>query len=276
MKHIILVALILISCSLAHAAKRTISNPKFSASSSDNVQITRIEVDDLETVIYLSVRQPEGSDVLVSPKTYIQSSDGGEKLFVTRSEGITLNESQAIPKSQQLSFVLHFPKLADRVSRINYRAGDSGNYWHIFEIVVNPNLELIRNSPQPEIGYREENGKKWKYIHNPKYAAKRGRGLNIVEIELMDTATVIHFEYHGTPNNWIRVPAQTCIQPGDGGELLFVKGAIGIPFDEKVLLNETGDYAFSLYFPKLDKKVKLIHYKEVNPGGNWFIFDIEI
>lgn len=276
MKNIILVTLMLISCSLVHATKRTISNPRFSASSSNNVQITRIDVNDMETVVYLSVNQPEGSDILVSSKTYIQSSDGAEKLYVTRAEGITLNENLPVSELQYVSFILHFPKLADQVNRINYRAGENGNYWHIFEIVVNPNLDLIRNLPASQKGYHEMNGKKWKYIKNPMYAAKSTSGLNIVEIELMDTATVIHFEYHGTPNSWIRIPSQTCIQPADGGELLFVKGAVGIPFDEKIVLGETGDFAYTLYFPKLDKKVKSIHYKEVNPGGSWFIFDIEI
>ena len=275
MKNIILAALVLFSCNIV-SAKKVIVNPSFSARSSENIRITRIETDDSGTTLYLNVTQPEGSDVLVSSKTYIQPSNGGKKLYVTGSEGITLDESMIVPHSRQLRFELHFPKLDDQVGQINYRAGENGSYWHIFEIETNPNFNLVRKLPEPGIGYREMNGKKWKYIQNPRYAAKKGNGLEIVEIELMDTATVIYFEYHGAPNNWIRIPSQSCIQPADGGKLLYAKGAVGMPFDEKVYLGENGFMAYKLYFPPVDKKTTLIHFKEANPGGSWFIFDIEI
>lgn len=276
MKNIILAALILISCNLVKA-KKTITDPKFSASSTNNIRINMIDLDELETVLYITIHQPEGSDVLVSSKTYIQSSDGGDKLFVSKAEGITLDATMPVPRSRKVTFILHFPKLAKEVNRINFRAGEDGNYWHVFELVVNPNLSLARNLPEPEIGYRKLDGKKWKYILNPRYAAKKANGLKIVKIELMDTATVVHFEYQGVPNNWISIPSQTCIQPGEGGKLLFVKGSDGIPFDEKIIITEnTGIIAYKLYFPKIEKGVKTIHFKEVNPSGSWFFFDIEI
>jgi hypothetical protein len=273
MKNIILITILLISVNLL-SAQRIVRQPRYSASSDQSVQIAKIEFSDLETTLELVIRKPEGSGILVSSKMYIQSSDGGKKLYVQKSEGIELEEEYYLNKSNRKTIKLHFPALDKNVNRINLRSGEKGSNWQIFEIIVNPQF---RNEvlPKPEIGYREANGKKWKYIINPKYAAQKGAGLKLVEIELKDTVTIVHFEYNGRPNNWIYIPSQTCIQAGNSKELLYVTGAEGITFDKKVFL-ESGEIAYALHFPKLDKKVKTINFKEVNSGGNWFIFEIEI
>lgn len=274
MKQLILTATLIILANCIFA-QRVLKSPRYSARSDNNVQVSKIELYKEQTVIELEIRIPDGSIVNVSSKTYIQSSNSEKKFYIKNIEGLALNEDVYFTNSSKKKLKLHFQALPENTNRINLRAGKEASNWHFFELVVNPRFTSEYHQ-EPEVGYREADGEKWKYIIYPKYAAKRGHGLKLLEVELKPASTVLHFEYSASPGGWVFIPAETCIQESNGGELLFVEKTEGLNINEKTIIDHKGKKTFTLHFPKLDKKVKAINFKEVNPGGNWFIFEIEL
>ena len=89
----ILLLLILSFFGFASFAQKIIKNPVFSATTASNVKITKIELHDTVTVIDFEVDFiPYWWIRVKSDKTHIQDSNGGEKLYVQRAEGIQLDE----------------------------------------------------------------------------------------------------------------------------------------------------------------------------------------
>lgn len=136
-----------ISIGAATVAQKTIENPSFSATTSDYVTITHVELQDTATVIDFEVEYFPGWWIQVSSdKTYIQNSQGGEKLFVNSAEGIELNEKHWTPDNGKNVYTLFFhrwtaqfnplisrrktgryltlnlsPKRGNHLSRMNYK-----------------------------------------------------------------------------------------------------------------------------------------------------------
>lgn len=89
---------------------------------------------------------------------------------------------------------------------------------------------------------------------------------------MSEDETILSFSYYN--NGGFSVPRETCIQEGDGGELLFVKYAEGTNVSEKV--TKRGMVHYKLFFPPISDHAQKIHFKEVNKGGNWYVFDIDV
>lgn len=277
MKSIIFITLITANSLIVNA--QTILNPKISARSVSEVyvQINQIELTDDRTTISFTVRQAEGGSIIFIPEeTYIVPSEGGEKLFLQKAKGIEINKKVTMSKNGRQSFKLYFPKIEKNVNKINYRGGNENNNWNFFEININPNITDAQSIILPEKTIINKDGKQWKSITNPRYAAKSRNTFNIYKIELMDTATVLYFEVTQR-GGWISVPSESCIQPSNGGDVLYVKSAEGTIINKRRILNEdSGTLNYKLYFPKIDESVKKINFKELNKGGNWSVFEIDV
>ena len=111
-----------------------------------------------------------------------------------------------------------------------------------------------------------------KTINWPVFKGTTANYIKILKIELTDTATVIDFRVHFSPNMWIRVPSDTYIQNSAGGDKLFVRSAKGIKINEEHFTPENGVNDYTLYFPPLDKNVETFDYQE----AQWKIFGIEL
>jgi len=113
-------------------------------------------------------------------------------------------------------------------------------------------------------------------IEKPRYGLSTARTVNIVKIEVADTATVLYFHTTEKPGNWIYIPQQTYIQPLNDTNKLFVVASDGIPLNGKFVMTASGAVDYKLIFPKIAKSVNKVDYGEANSGGNWFIYDIEM
>jgi hypothetical protein len=109
-------------------------------------------------------------------------------------------------------------------------------------------------------------------IEWPGFKGTTASYIKILKIELTDTATVMDFRVHFSPNMWIRVPSDTYIQNSAGGDKLFVRSAKGIKINEEHFTPENGVNDYTLYFPPLDKNVETFDYQE----AQWKIFGIEL
>ena len=111
-----------------------------------------------------------------------------------------------------------------------------------------------------------------KTIEWPVFKGSNCNYVKIVKIELSDTATVMDFRIHFTPNMWIKIPDETYIQNSAGGDKLFVRSAKGIKINEEHFTPENGINEFTIYFPPLDKSVEMIDFGDMS----WKIFGIEL
>lgn len=111
-----------------------------------------------------------------------------------------------------------------------------------------------------------------KTIEWPVFKGSNCNYVKIVKIELSDTATVMDFRIHFTPNMWIKIPDETYIQNSVGGDKMFVRSAKGIKINEEHFTPENGINEFTIYFPPLDKSVEMIDFGDMS----WKIFGIEL
>lgn len=275
MKNIYIILFLIINGLFCHAQK--IPYPKISArsSSAKEVQIYQIELTESYTIISFTVRQPKGTILFIPSETYIVPSEGGEKLLLQKAKGISIDKNVMLKGKGRISFQLYFPKIGNNVKKIDYRGGDMNNGWSFFEISTNPNRAEPHNVALPEKAIINRNGEIVKSITYPRYAAKSFDDFNIYKIEMMDTATVLYFEVMQR-GGWVFVPVKSCIQPSDGGNVLYVRSAEGIRIGQKVTLESTGKIFYKLIFPKIDENVKKIDFKELNELGNWSVFELEI
>jgi hypothetical protein len=258
---------------------QTIKNPQVSARSDSAgfVQIEQIELTGNSTTISFIVILPKGTTIMIPSDTYIIPSEGGEKLFVQRATGITLDQAIKEPRGGKLSFKLVFPGIEKNVTKIDYRAGNGGSNWHFFEINIDPEWNKKPDyKPTPDRGIIVKNGKPWKYINNPGYTAKSDNSFRISRVEMADTATVLYFEISRMTGNWVYIPADSYIQSSDGGDLLYVTAAEGTSTNEEIWLEDTGMMTYKLYFPPIDKSVKKINFKELSKSGNMSVFEIDV
>jgi len=114
-----------------------------------------------------------------------------------------------------------------------------------------------------------------KTIEYPRYAGSTASNVNILKIELLDTATVLNFMVTGQANSNISIPKASNIQPSTGGEQLFVQKAEGIELAKWTPIPESGEITYRLFFKKLNDTTEMIDFGE-GSEGSWFIYNIEL
>jgi thiol-disulfide isomerase/thioredoxin len=114
-------------------SQSVIENPKTGLSLNNNSTITKVELTDTTTVLYIHTKYNPGWWISIPKETYIQPV-GSEKLFVKRAEGITLNDRYTMPASGEVSYVLTFPAIAKTTSYIDYGEANEGGNWFIYDI----------------------------------------------------------------------------------------------------------------------------------------------
>ncbi len=113
-------------------------------------------------------------------------------------------------------------------------------------------------------------------VETPYYTARNSPAVDIVKIELRDTATVIYCNATYIPKWWIKIPSSTYIQATEGGEKLGIITAEGITIDEEFWMPESGKTSYTLFFPPLGASTKAFDFIEC-PSSNCFnIYDISL
>ncbi|MFC5684024.1 TlpA family protein disulfide reductase [Flavobacterium sp. MAHUQ-51] len=131
-----LTLLVLLLISSAIFSQKIIEKPDYGFSNLPG-KLTKIELTDSATIIHFYIKYPTGAWIFIPKESYIQDVNGGEKYFVTKTEGIPLGERYTMTESGEVSYQLHFPKLNASVDKVDFGEANEGGNWTVYDIVIN-------------------------------------------------------------------------------------------------------------------------------------------
>lgn len=99
--------------------------------------------------------------------------------------------------------------------------------------------------------------------------------LEVKQVELTDTATIVHFNAYYIPKYWIQVSKNIQLVDEKGASYTLQK-ADGITPGEHFFLPESGEAEFSLTFKPLPLETKLFNFTEGTAQNDWQINGIKL
>lgn len=162
MKKILFLFAILLSASSAFAQKN-IDKPDYGLSNLPG-SITKIELTPEATILHFYIKYYPGQWIFIPKESFIQDVNGGEKIFVTKTEGIPIAERYTMPESGEVSYKLYFPKLDNTVNKVDFGEANEGGDWSIYDIVIN---EKDSESLMPKVlqgnWFQTDGSNQWDY-----------------------------------------------------------------------------------------------------------------
>ena len=137
MKRSALTILLFLFSAIVVYSQTVINNPKTGLSLNNNSTITKVELTDTTTALYIHTKYVPGWWISIPKETYIQPV-GNEKMFVKRSVGIPLNDRYTMPASGEVSYTLIFPPIPKNTQYIDYGEANEGGNWFIYDIAIKP------------------------------------------------------------------------------------------------------------------------------------------
>jgi thiol-disulfide isomerase/thioredoxin len=129
-------SLVVLLFTITTFSQKTIDKPDYGFSNLPG-KLTKIELTDSATIIHFYIKYPTGQWIFIPKESYIQDVNGGEKQFVTKTEGISIGERYTMPESGEVSYQLYFPKLNAAVNKVDFGEANEGGSWSIYDIVIN-------------------------------------------------------------------------------------------------------------------------------------------
>ncbi len=145
-------------------AQIIVDHPRIGQSTTTNVSITQIELTDSSTALSFHVSGRSGEYIFIPTRSYIvpvgvtglnyvKSGDGlktlpdneSGKLFLTRAEGITLDNKFLMPLKGSIDYILYFPALPKEAQKIDFGEANEGGNWFFYDI------ELQNGHPKSRI-----------------------------------------------------------------------------------------------------------------------------
>lgn len=114
-----------------------------------------------------------------------------------------------------------------------------------------------------------------KIVNHPKFESTNTDILEVKQVELTDTATIVHFYAYYIPKYWIQVSKNAQLVDGMGASYTLQK-ADGITPGEHFFLPESGEAEFSLTFKPLPLETKLFNFTEGTAQNDWQINGIKL
>ena len=114
-----------------------------------------------------------------------------------------------------------------------------------------------------------------KVVNHPSFESTNTDILEVKQVELTDTATIVHFYAYYIPKYWIQVSANAQLVDEQGVSYTLQK-ADGITPGEHFFLPESGEAEFSLTFKPLPLKTKLFNFTEGTAKKDWQINGIKL
>ena len=111
-----------------------IERPVFEVWNSTTIEIDKIEMSDSATVLYIDAYSKPNNWIRIRSGSYIRENESDEKLLITHSEGINLNEKTNIPESGTISFKLFYPPLKPGITKIDFVEDDCSDCSKIWGI----------------------------------------------------------------------------------------------------------------------------------------------
>ncbi len=110
-------------------------------------------------------------------------------------------------------------------------------------------------------------------IQNPAYELKTSGIENVTRIKITKNEMRLHVHITFAPNHWVSFSKNSFIQDTETGKKFYASRMENGEFDKQIYMPASGDSAFVLVFPKLDKLVKKINYGE---GDETSIYGISL
>nr|WP_315200858.1 TlpA disulfide reductase family protein [uncultured Flavobacterium sp.] len=180
---------LLVTCSVF--SQKSIDNPDYGMSTIPG-SLTKIELTPEATILHFYIKSQPGSSISVPKESYIQDVNGGEKIFMTKTEGIPLGKRYTIPESGEVNYQLYFPKLSSAVNKVDFGEANAGGNWSIYDIVIKEqeasllpkelrgNWFLADGSNQWDFGFYTSNAVVDKVLWNYKMVEKKKNNYTIV------------------------------------------------------------------------------------------------
>lgn len=129
-------------------------------------------------------------------------------------------------------------------------------------------LRKWMNSDKKEMSITQKNGVK--IVNNPSELFSNTETLEIKQVELADTATIVHVKAYYTPKYWIQISPDSYLK-SDNGTLCKLLSADGIIPGEKFVMPESGEAEFTFVFQPLPANAKTFTFAEGNGKNDWRI-----
>jgi thiol-disulfide isomerase/thioredoxin len=186
-KRFFLCLFLLVAANLA-AQDRIIENPAYEFNPSGIINISKIELGENETRVYVHTTFIPGWWVMFSKKGYLEDCATGKKWYVTDIRKGEFDKKISMPASGDSTFILVFPKIDKSVEKINYYEEDINSRSYIYGISLNPKVK--RRSPDNSVPYGVT-----KWINGELAKAKRKTLMNFDAGEFFshDTARLIGY-----------------------------------------------------------------------------------
>lgn len=274
-KIFIILVTLLVSCGVF--SQKIIDKPDYGLSNLPG-SLTKIELTDSATIIHFYIKYYPGQWIFIPKESYIQDVNGGQKKFVTKTEGIPLGERYIIPASGEVSYQLYFPKLNSAINRVDFGEANEGGSWSIYDIVINEQ-QVTSLQPKELQGnwFQADGSKQWDYGFYSNQAVVDKRVWNYKTVEKKKNKYTIVLEKAGKEKIiYAQVDKKGAVKFGENKEELVSYSTEKIENPNYKLAN---DEVFSLaifkmdsatysgvikgYTPRAAKKTGMIHVQNV-------------
>lgn len=178
-----LLSIFLLCLAIFVSGQKVIENPKYGLRNNQGINITRIEINDSETILTFNLNMPTGMQVGIAAKSYIQVVGQPDTLFMIKKEAPEPDATGWIIMPEGgLTYKLYFPRIDPKVARIDFGEPVS-NSWKFYDIEIGeqPHLSII---PKEFAGnwFSDDNGN-WTYSFFEKTAIFDHKTWEYVSVE---------------------------------------------------------------------------------------------
>lgn len=139
-------ALLVLAPRHAAAQAKAIDRPTFALSNTTTVEVSRVELTDTATILYMSASHRPKSWIKISPTATLTDGDGCTYTLLS-AKGIEPGERLTMPESGEAEFSLAFSPVAPGTESVDFaeNTGEEGE-WKIWGICLRPGA-----LPQPQL-----------------------------------------------------------------------------------------------------------------------------
>ena len=139
-------ALLVLAPRHAAAQAKAIDRPAFALSNTTTVEVSRVELTDTATILYMSASHRPKSWIKISPTATLTDGDGRTYTLLS-AKGIEPGERLTMPESGEASFSLAFSPVAPGTTSVDFAENTGGeDEWKIWGIRLRPG-----SLPQPRL-----------------------------------------------------------------------------------------------------------------------------
>ncbi len=165
------------------SGQKVIENPKYGLRNNQGINITRIEINDSETILTFNLNMPTGMQVGIAAKSYIQVVGQPDTLFMIKKEAPEPDATGWITvPADGLTYKLFFPPIDPKTSKIDFGEPNAGA-WKIYDIEINEqNYRSIIPKDFAGNWFSDDNGN-WTYSFFEKIAIFDNKTWQYVSVE---------------------------------------------------------------------------------------------